>query len=214
MQKINTGLYALLLISGFLFMNSCKKPPHACFSPSSTNTYVEQTDTFTNCTQDAKSYKWNFGDSDSDFTDKSLTHVYHQPGTYKVLLVATGSNSASNSLSQNVVVSLPDITSANYIGTYTGTQSCSLTGDSTSNITIVANGYLNIRISNLYNTTGIANASITGNTATIPPQIFDTPSGKILLQGTMTLAGTTISIDLIATGFGKRDECQVVYIKQ
>ena len=54
--------------------------------------------------------KWDFGDGSPISTDLNPTHLYNQPGIYKVILTVTNSNNVSASKNKNVVVhSLPKV---------------------------------------------------------------------------------------------------------
>ncbi|MCK4663813.1 MAG: PKD domain-containing protein [Bacteroidales bacterium] len=91
---ILTSLSIVLLV--FILINSCKKPeddtpqPTACFSASTTQAAVGEVITFTNCSQNAVSYSWQFGDG-SQSTEVNPTHSYSSTGSFVVnLRVANG----------------------------------------------------------------------------------------------------------------------------
>ncbi len=62
----------------------------ADFTASPTTALVGQTITFTNLTQNADTYLWDFGDGNTS-TAENPTYAYSTPGTYTVELVATNS---------------------------------------------------------------------------------------------------------------------------
>ncbi len=58
---------------------------------------------FTNTSQNADSYLWNFGDANTS-SDFSPTHIYSAEGNYTVQLMATNSNNCDNTKSVNIDV--------------------------------------------------------------------------------------------------------------
>jgi PKD repeat protein len=69
---------------------------------------------FTNTSQDATSYAWDFGDGGSS-TDANPEHTYAASGIYVVSLTATNANGTSNS-TQNVTVSSGAMTADQLVG--------------------------------------------------------------------------------------------------
>ena len=90
-------LLSALLILTIVILTTCKKPeeavkPTACFNMSKTEAAVNEQITFTNCSENAESYLWNFGDGSSS-TEKNTTHAYTEDGNYTInLRVANGEN--------------------------------------------------------------------------------------------------------------------------
>ena len=74
---------------------SCKKTPTACFTASSTSVSVGDNVTFTNCSENAKSYSWDFGDGVTS-TDENPTHSYSNAGTYTVTMDCYNMDMGSN----------------------------------------------------------------------------------------------------------------------
>jgi PKD repeat protein len=96
-------ILGLLLIFATLFIVSCQKQPKASFDVSGSNFKTGESVNFTNTSEDAASYEWNFGDG-AKSTDKSPSHSYATQGSYLVTLTAFSKNekkksSASNSVS-------------------------------------------------------------------------------------------------------------------
>ena len=58
---------------------------------------------FTNASQDAFQYQWNFGDNTALSPEKNPTHTYKVGGDYNVNLVSVGSN-GSNSITKRIFV--------------------------------------------------------------------------------------------------------------
>ena len=71
-------------------MVSCKKDETPAPKVSFTVSINDKTATFTNTTENATSYSWDFGDQSALSTDENPTHVYEAYGDYDVRLTATG----------------------------------------------------------------------------------------------------------------------------
>ncbi len=115
-KKINWLLTLTLLIvaSVLVTVSSCKKdsddPPAADPIASfqfevSEGSYLEVK--FTNYSQNASSYEWNFGDGETS-TESDPTHVYAIAGTYDVVLVAKNADGASNSKTSSFELTDPN----------------------------------------------------------------------------------------------------------
>jgi PKD repeat protein len=63
---------------------------------------------FTNTSSGAATYDWNFGDGSAHSSATNPTHTYATSGTFTVTLIATSSQTCTNSVSHTVTVnSLP-----------------------------------------------------------------------------------------------------------
>jgi len=78
------GLFLLTIVG-------CQKQPEASFTASKTNVVTGEAITFTNTSNNASSYKWNFGDGTSSDV-ASPTHAYENAGTYTVTMTAYSKN--------------------------------------------------------------------------------------------------------------------------
>ena len=82
----------MFLTALFIAISACKEDDPdvvACFNYSPEQSIkVGDTVYFSNCSQEALEYAWNFGDADNS-TEAEPYHIYTQPGTYTVTLVAT-----------------------------------------------------------------------------------------------------------------------------
>ncbi len=74
-----------------LLLASCQKEPTACFNADRITDSVGTDFTFTNCSADADSYEWDFGDG-SKTTTAGAVHSWSQVGTYTVTLTAFSKN--------------------------------------------------------------------------------------------------------------------------
>ncbi len=90
--------------------SSAPPTPTAAFSASANAVDTTQTITFTNNSTNATSYSWNFGDSTTS-SETSPSHQYASPGTYTVILTATGS-SGSDTATTSITVNIPSETIA------------------------------------------------------------------------------------------------------
>lgn len=87
--------------------------PLASFSYDPANGCVPHTVNFTNKSQYADTYSWNFGDA-SNATDKDPVHTYTVPGTYNVFLRATGPGGIDDSTQVQIITVYP-LPKANFI---------------------------------------------------------------------------------------------------
>jgi len=79
--------------------------PIANFTYTGANGYAPATVTFTNTSQNATSYSWNFGDGGTS-TATSPSHIFTTGGTFTVQLTATGTG-GNNTFSQTVNILAP-----------------------------------------------------------------------------------------------------------
>lgn len=91
--------------------------PVAAFSMDKATAETGETVTFTNTSQNATSYAWDFGDGGTS-TEASPTHSYSTDGTFTIGLTATGAG-GSNSTSRSITVTAPPIP---WIGSWTLTE--------------------------------------------------------------------------------------------
>jgi PKD repeat protein len=116
-------LFAVLLLAGIVSFNACNKDepdpaddPIASFQfEVSTDNYLEVS--FTNFSQNAVSYNWDFGDGNTS-TDESPVHTYGAEGAYTVTLTATGAEGTTASTkSESFTLSNPNSQLALIAGT-------------------------------------------------------------------------------------------------
>lgn len=93
----------ILLIAVTITFASCQKKPTACFTAPA-NVLLRNDVRFTNCSTEAYSYEWDFGDGvKSNMVAPS--HAYYAAGTYEVVLKTTSKNGRKwDEISQPVVI--------------------------------------------------------------------------------------------------------------
>jgi PKD repeat protein len=101
-------LIPVAFIAVLAILAGCGKEPTACFTFTSASIdnedlpFVGEDIDFENCSENADSYEWDFGD-DATSTKTNPTHAYDAPGEYTVTLTATNSD-GSKSSSQTIEV--------------------------------------------------------------------------------------------------------------
>ncbi len=94
----------ILLIAVTIAFASCQKKPTTCFTTAPATLTVHNDVRFTNCSTEAYSYEWDFGDGTKS-NMVAPSHTYHTAGTYEVVLKATSKNGRkSDEISQPVVI--------------------------------------------------------------------------------------------------------------
>ena len=84
MKKIFSFILSGVLLTTF---NSCKKDPIGCASSDKSSALVDETITFTSCSENALRITWDFGDNKTE-EGNSVTHFYSKTGTYLVKMTA------------------------------------------------------------------------------------------------------------------------------
>ena len=84
-------LFSQILIISVFFLSNCSKEEElsVSFTMDKTNAEVGETITFTNTSQYATSYEWDFGDGNSS-TEENPTHSYSSTGVFSITLTANG----------------------------------------------------------------------------------------------------------------------------
>jgi len=100
--------------------------------------------------------------------------------------------------------------SLSFAGNFKGNESCLLNGAQPDTLHIVATNANSVSITNLYGLLQPVTGAISNDSCIIQPQI----SGNYVLQGILLLSSDTISMSIIASSFGREDNCNAVLIKQ
>ncbi len=107
-----TKLWYILLVVPVVFMSSCKDDDPI---PAVVASFQFEADAdnfllvaFTNFSQNAVSYSWNFGDTNTS-TDESPSHEYDATGTYTVKLIATAEDGSTSEKTEDIEVVDPDV---------------------------------------------------------------------------------------------------------
>ncbi len=91
-----------LLIPVVLLLTGCKKEKVVARFTVETSVETGQKIAFTNASENATAYQWDFGDGGSS-TEENPTHVFTHAGVYEVVLLATG-DGGSDSESVSITV--------------------------------------------------------------------------------------------------------------
>ena len=121
----NITLYAIALLCLF----ACKKKDEvtSCFTASRTSVELGEEILFTDCSEHATSYEWDFGDKaaadvysfhskDTESTEAEPTYTYDRPGTYSVSLTTKGTESPEITATQSITVAT--ISQSDIVGTW------------------------------------------------------------------------------------------------
>jgi PKD repeat protein len=108
-MKTLKNVTLLMALFGLITVSSCKKEDTiaegvSCFVNSPNAVDVGETVSFTNCSQNASSYNWNFGDGSSSNLS-SPNHVYTSAGTYEITLTSENVDGLGSSTSKSITVS-------------------------------------------------------------------------------------------------------------
>ena len=104
-----------LLVRNNLIIATNNPPPVANFVASPTNGIAPLSVSFTNLSANADSYTWNFGDGNSS-TATNVSNIYTNPGTYTVVLTATGPGGTNALTRTNYIVVLYSPPVADFVG--------------------------------------------------------------------------------------------------
>ena len=104
--------------------------------------------------------------------------------------------------------------SLKFAGNFSGNDICLIAGSQSNSITVMATDTTKVNITNLYGTGKVFKATISNDTCTIPPQVYNNGTGNALMQGLYVITGDTITLSIIVSTFGQEDKCNAVLIKQ
>ena len=101
--------YLLLILITFASCSKKDDPapapaPTACFSADKEQTADSQHNfLFSNCSSNATSYEWNFGDGNTS-TSSSPNHIYNQWGIFTVSLTVSNAEGATSSTTKTITI--------------------------------------------------------------------------------------------------------------
>lgn len=195
-------LILLTFIGSLILASGCKKDqdptqkePVPCFSAIPDSVVVDSMLTFNaNCSEGAVSYLWDFGDGETA-TTPIATHSYYYPSTYTVILTVTNAK-GQKSKSQTVTAYVPSMPIENFLGSYTGNETCSQ-GTDNYTLTISSNGAGGLTISNIYGAGITCTAEVSGNSFTVPHQTqnidYDGDIYVVTVSGSGTVSGNSVT---------------------
>lgn len=105
--------FSQILIIGFIFLSNCSNDSSpttpaeltVSFTMDKTTARIGESITFTNTSQNATSYEWDFGDGNSS-TEANPTHSYSSAGTFTITMTANGEG-GSGSKTKSITIGDP-----------------------------------------------------------------------------------------------------------
>lgn len=187
--KIMKNLISLLPIILFI---SCQKEPTSIISVNKTEVEVNEQLSFTNNSTDADSYEWSFGDGNTS-NDDNPVYAWNKPGNYTVVLTSFSKNMKKND-KDFVNIDVVDI-NKKFEGHYIMDGECSDYEIYILSITTIGSNGLKIE-----NFGGVDilnfNATVSGNTLTIPKQTKSDDWGDYTFTGTGSLNGNNLLLNM------------------
>lgn len=111
----------MLMMASMVFFSGCKDDDEPTTTPAPAASFQYEVNvlevTFTNYSQNATSYVWDFGDNAGTSTEKDPIYTYTDGGTYTVTLTATGAGGSAE-YSKDVTVIMPGGTNLIENGTF------------------------------------------------------------------------------------------------
>ena len=101
-----------------------------------------------------------------------------------------------------------------FTGNYAGNETCLSAGNQSSTIQITAISNTGITVTNLYGSGQTFKGTLSGDTCTIAPQVYNTGSGNAVMQGQMILVSDTLSVFIIVSTFSHEETCKALLLKQ
>ena len=169
-----------LLLTIIIGLSACKKTPEPCFTHVQTGTSLEVA--FSNCSIDATTYDWEFGDGGTSIAENPI-YTFTSYGNHQVTLRATSKQGVSSTISEIVNLGLPP--NQVFTGSYSVTLVCdSAQGGSGTNVVSPVPGTTNrVYLDNSYTIYG--DIAQDGTTITVPRQ---NAGNNFELEGEGTIA--------------------------
>jgi PKD repeat protein len=162
--------------------------PIASFTMDKTTAYTGEIVMFTNTSQFATSYSWNFGDNETS-TEMNPSHSYSNTGSYTITLTATGEG-GNNSTTKTIEITVPEF---NFDGDWQGATTESSTEMTSADISFTVSGnevtvtdfFVDINIGHIFGNSWHTTLN-ENNTFSISPTI-----GSLVLKFAITLESST-----------------------
>lgn len=177
----------LLIIGVLLLVLSCRKAPEAEIGADKTVANVNEVISFTNSSENSKTFLWDFGDGTSSNKDEPKK-VYLSPGYYAVEMTAYSRKERDDSQSSLAILirGMEGEYEGNYSGFTTGSGELVVERKSgEKDITIIPDGLPSFT------------AEVTGNGFVIPQQSGTEDGTEYTISGAGLVESTTISFDYI-----------------
>jgi PKD repeat protein len=139
-------------------------------------------------------WNWNFGDNTGSSLDQNPTYTFATAGTYSVTLTASDDSGATNSLTKQVAVSNPAVTSLSCVDGSTpgGYVACKLKLEAPAGYKVVLNSHDCDAHHNIFRIVEPVVDTLTKDGC------YETQTGKQILRPGPYPAGTEISAEVIA----------------
>lgn len=183
---------SLLIIGVLLLVWSCRKAPEAEISADKTSAGVDEVITFTNTSENSKTFFWDFGDGTSSNREEPKK-AYTSPGYYTVTMTAYSKKERDDS--QSSLAILVRGMEGEYEGEYTG-----FTTGSGEVVVERKAGEKDITI--IPEDLPSFTAEVTNNEFVMPQQTGNKDGTEYTISGTGMVEGTTLSFDYILTFSG------------
>lgn len=181
-----------------LFFASCTTEPTANISANKTEVEVDEVISFSNTSEDAASYLWEFGDGTTS-TERAPDKAYSNAGNFTVRMTAYSKNEKKED-----VASLAVTVGANedYEGTYEGRYGGFVDEDGTLIIHKVEKTNEIVIVLEIGNDNIEVYATVSGNNITIPEQNISYMGFAGVIVGAGELKEKDITLDYTITAFG------------
>lgn len=103
-------LWTVMIVSGLFFFTACSSDEEEPTPEPNASFQFEVSDenglevTFTNFSQHATSYEWDFGDATGTSTEENVTYTYADEGTFTVTLTATNETGSDGHTKEVIVI--------------------------------------------------------------------------------------------------------------
>ncbi|MBL0048915.1 MAG: PKD domain-containing protein [Bacteroidetes bacterium] len=183
--------------------------PIAGFSVNDSSVCINNSIQFTNLSQNATSYLWNFGDGSATSTAINPVHAYTTSGTFTVTLIATGNNLSDTKTETDYIIVAANLTpiintslndtacagqsntlSSNYNGigySYVWNKNgITIANETNPTYNATTNGNYTVSVTNVQGCTGVSTA------LSLVFSLNQTPSVGLIASNTNICAGTSV----------------------
>lgn len=214
---MKTYLLPFVLCLSLALITGCVKEPIAEISADKTEVETSESVKFSNSSQEALTYEWDFGDGSAKSTDKTPSHSWSDAGTYTVKMSAFSKKEKKKD-EASITITVNDI-NKKFIGTYWITESltseyCGPGSVSYSLKIRAGSSGERITIDNLSDAFNDIKATVSGSSFTITPinGIWSGGTQWDLLSGSGSLSGNTLSYSATYDDAAYTFDCGYVWV--